>query len=133
MQLRLERRLFALGEKTVVLMMQEDHQSTNYLENSSFHQPVTVLSGDCTSMDGSFDSVHCRATKESSSLCDSVDCDLMITHPNIASRLEKMETLTSRISAVYCKTKRSLSHNDDDAVDPVLCWELLDELQKARL
>ena len=63
--------LVARGEKPVVLMMQEDHQSTNYMGNGSFDQPVAVLSGDCTPMDGTLDSVQCRATKDSPSPCDS--------------------------------------------------------------
>ena len=46
----------ARGEKLVVLIMQKDHQSTNYLGNGSFDQPFTVLSGDCTSMDCTLDS-----------------------------------------------------------------------------
>ena len=58
----------ACVEKPVVLMMEEDNQSTNYLGNGSCDQPVTVLSGDCTSMDGTLDSFQCRATKKSSSL-----------------------------------------------------------------
>ena len=89
-------------EKTVVLMMREDHQSTNYLVNGSFDQPVTFLSGDSMFIDGTLYSVQCRATKESPSPCDSVDCDLMTTHHSIASRLKKMETLTSQISSVHC-------------------------------
>ena len=112
----------ARSEKPVVVMMQEDHQSTNYLGNGSFDQTVTVLSGDCTSMDNTLNSVQCRANKESPSPCDFVDCDLMTTHPNIVSQLEKMETLTSRISSV----------DGDAAVDPALCREFLDELQKVR-
>ena len=43
-----------------------------------------------------------------------------------------METLTSRISLVYCQTKDGPSLDGDAAVDPVLCREFLDELQKVR-
>ena len=120
----------ARGENSVLLMMQEDHQYTNYLGNGSFDQPVTVLSGDCKSMDGTLDSVQCRATKESPTPSVSMNCDLMTTHPSTASRLEKIKTLTSQISSVNCQTKDGLSLDSDAAVDPVLCREFLEELQK---
>ncbi len=83
-------------------------------------------------MDDTLDSVQCSTTTELPSPCDSVDCDLMTTHPSIASRLKKMETLTSRISSVHCQTKDGLSLDGDAAVDPVLCREFLDELQKVK-
>ena len=43
-----------------------------------------------------------------------------------------MATLTSRISSVHCQTKDGLSLDGNAAVDPVLCREFLDELQKVR-
>ena len=49
--------LVARGEKTVLLIMQEDHHSTNYLWNGSFDQLLTVRFGVCTSMGGTLDSV----------------------------------------------------------------------------
>ena len=94
----------AHGEKPVVLMMPEDHQSPNYLGNGSFDQPDTVLSGDCTSMDGTLDSVSAELLRNHHPLV-TLDCDLMTTHPSIASRLEKMKTLTSQISSVSLQDK----------------------------
>ena len=47
----------ACDEKPVMLMMRADRQFINYLGNGSFDQPVTVLSRDCTSMDGTLDLV----------------------------------------------------------------------------
>ena len=47
----------ARGEKTVLLIMQEDHQYPNYLGNGSFDQLLTVRFGVCTSMGGTLDSV----------------------------------------------------------------------------
>ena len=56
----------------------------------------------------------------------------MTTHPSIASRLEKMETPSSQLSPDCCQTKDGLSLDCDVAVDPVLCREFLEELQKVR-
>ena len=56
----------------------------------------------------------------------------MTTHPSIASRLERMETPTSQVSADCCQTEDGHSLDSDAAVDPVLRREVLEEMQKVR-
>ena len=56
---------------------------------------------------------------------------IIISHPSIASQLEKMETPTSQLSPDCCQTEDGLSLDSDAAVDPVLRREFL-ELQKVR-
>ena len=122
-------------------MMQEDHEFANHLEDGSLVQSVTVLSKDCSSardsgdilsIDDALDSVQCSAVRESPSPCDSVSSDLMTTHPSIASWLDRMETPTSQLSPDCCQTEDGLLLDSDAAVDPVLCREFLEELQKVR-
>ena len=127
----------ARGGKPVMSMMQEDHESANHLKDGSLVQSVTVLSQDCSSARDSsdilsvydtLDSVQCSAIRESPSPCDSVSSDLITSHPNIASQLEKMETPTSQLSPDCCQTKDGLLLDSDAAVDPVLRREFLEEL-----
>ena len=55
----------ARGEKPVVSMMQEDHESANHLEDGSLVQSVTVLSKDCSSARDSGDILSVDYTLES--------------------------------------------------------------------
>ena len=131
----------ARAGKTVVSMMQEDHEFANHLKDGSLVQSVTVLSEDCSSardrgdmlsVDDTLDSVQCSAIRKSPSPCDSVSSDLMTTHPSIASRLEKMKTPTFQLSPDCCQKEDGLSLDSNAAVDPVLCREFVEKLQKVR-
>ena len=76
--------------------------------------------------------IQCSAITESPYPCDSVSSGMITTHPSIASQLERMETPTSQLSLACCQTEDGHSLNSDAAVDPALCREFLEELQKSQ-